>query len=150
MTGSQLPGGDWCSQTGRQNKLRALVSQAPPGQQHGQPGWPRETMSPAATGPWPLALEQKGSLAWLFMSSAQEYKRLRQTKTQLSVTVRGFLCSPTWKTEASCPNQNHGCFTETPEGSGGGDSPPHLRFCLLKCAHRMISFAFLVRFQLLQ
>ena len=104
-------------------------------------------MSPAAH--WTLAIglgARKGLLAWLFVSSAQEYKRLRQTKTQLRVTVRGFLCSPTWKTEASCPIRITAVLQKLPEAVGVGMAHHILHFCFAKCAHRMISFAFLVRF----
>lgn len=104
-------------------------------------------MSPAAH--WTLATglgARKGLLAWLFVSSTQEYKRLRQTKTQVRVTVRGFLCSPTWKTEASCPIRITAVLQKQPKAVGVGMAHHILRFYFAKCAHRMILFAFLARF----
>ena len=104
-------------------------------------------MSPAAH--WTLATglgARKGLLAWLFVSSTQEYKRLRQTKTQVRVTVRGFLCSPTWKTEASCPIRITAVLQKQPEAVGVGMAHHILHFYFAKCAHRMITFAFLACF----
>lgn len=64
---SVLPGGLALSLAGRQNKLRALVSQAPPGRQHGQARLAGEMCPQQHLGPWPLAsARERLSLSCLF------------------------------------------------------------------------------------
>lgn len=130
---SVLPGGLALSVAGRQNKLRALVSQAPPGRQHGQARLAGAMCPQQHLGPWPLALEQERlSVPCLFSERHTGVQETTATKDLCQCHGPRLFVLTSVENRGLLPHQNHGWFTEAAGGCGDSGWPLHLAFPLCK------------------
>lgn len=128
---------------GCQNKLRALVSKAPPGRQHGQAGLAGEMCPQQHRGPWPLALEQKRLSVPCLLS--EQYAGVGDTMATEDLGqghVRGSVLTKV-ENGGLTPDQNHRWFTEAARGCGGRQQAAAACISILLSAlSRIISFDF--------
>lgn len=123
---------------GRQNKLRALVSQAPPGWRHGQPGLVAGMCPRQHTGPWPLASEQERlSLPWLLVNSTQEYKRLCKQRPMLGSRFEVFCAHQCGKQKPHAQSESRPVYRAARGHGGRGRAATSYISILLSVLTRM-------------
>ena len=130
---------------GRQNKLRAPVSQAPPGWQHGQAGLAAGMCPQEHTGPRPLASEQERlSLPWLLVNSTQEYKRLCKQRPMLGSRFEVFCAHQCGKQKPHARSESRPVYRAARGHGGRRRATTAYISILLSVLTRMSSFDFFI------
>lgn len=141
---SVLPGGLALSLAGRQNKLRALVSQAPPGRQHGQARLAGEMCPQQHLGPWPLAsARERLSVSCLFSEQHTGVQDPLATEDRGQCHGLRFFVLTAVENRSLLAGQNHGWLMGAAGGGGGGGQPTTPCVSISQSAlTKMISFGF--------